>query len=72
MGDSAALDCIDPEVSGKSYLDEAALSLDEGTKSGTGTCVKGVNSQELSSLEVLFRDGTGSGDASPKTCGWEY
>lgn len=63
MVNSAALDCFDPEVSGKSSLEEAALSLDEGTKSGTGTCVKGVKSQELSSLEVLSQNGTGSGDA---------
>ena len=71
VGSSAALRCIDPEVSGKCGLNEAALSLDPGIHSGTGTSGKGVKSQEPGSLEILFEDGRGSGDVSPKTCGWE-
>lgn len=54
MGNSAALLCIDPEVSGKCCLNEAALSLDPGIHSGTGTSGKGVKSQEPGSLEILF------------------
>lgn len=54
MGSSAALRCIDPEVSGKCGLNEAALSLDPGIHSGTGTSGKGVKSQEPGSLEILF------------------
>lgn len=65
-----ALRGIDPEVSGKCGLNEVALSLDPGTQSGTRTCGKEVKSQEPDSLEILSGDGRGSGDASPKTCGW--
>lgn len=71
--EAALLDCVDPEVSGKCSPDEAALSVDQGTESGTGTCVKGVKSRELSRLPGSPVAGWDRvRDASPSTCGWEY